>query len=162
MFEFENGVTPLNDTNLNKMQKELIEDNLNSESVLTALSANQGRILNEIIQTIEGIVVYESTDGTNGNITLTQSATNAKFAEIFYKDNVNIYGSVKVENPNLKEVVLSLGVTNSNTNGFWTKTSHVKFSDTNLSVLYYVEGDVIAGTVTKVNRIYITKVILYF
>ena len=58
-----------------------VKDNLTSESTSDALSANQGRILNE---KIEGVMLYENTAGSDGNITLNRYLYNFKRLKVEY------------------------------------------------------------------------------
>lgn len=83
------GQPAINDTNLNKMQ-----DNIE--------------------KALEGVVLYENTSGSTGDITLSESAANFKYLEIFYKrySTAGEYGmpskSEKVYNPNGKYTVLNM------------------------------------------------------
>lgn len=84
-----NGQPAINDTNLNKMQ-----DNIE--------------------KAIEGVVLYENASGSTGDITLSESAANFKYLEIFYKrySTAGEYGtpckSEKVNNPNGKYAILNM------------------------------------------------------
>ena len=51
-------------------------------------------------------VLYNNTSGTTGTVTLSSSAANFKYLEIFYNCSVGGYGSVKVYSPNGKSVCL--------------------------------------------------------
>lgn len=63
MVNFENGVTPINDTNLNKMQTDL----------------------QQAITDLKGTVLYEDSTGTTEDIILNDLYTNYKEIEIIYK-----------------------------------------------------------------------------
>ena len=78
MVNFENGVTPINDTNLNKMQADL-----------------------------QGTVLYENSAGSIEEITLNDSVAKYDRVKIFYYYD-NIYGSTEVDNPNEKTVSLNV------------------------------------------------------
>lgn len=83
------GQPAINDTNLNKMQ-----DNIE--------------------KALEGVVLYENASGSTGDITLSESAANFKYLEIFYKrySTAGEYGtpckSEKVNNPNGKYAILNM------------------------------------------------------
>ena len=83
------GQPAINDTNLNKMQ-----DNIE--------------------KALEGVVLYENASGSTGDITLSETAANFKYLEIFYKrySTAGEYGtpckSEKVNNPNGKYTVLNM------------------------------------------------------
>lgn len=86
MVNFENGVTPINDTNLNKMQ--------------TALQ--------KAITDLKGTVLYEDSTGTTSDITLSETAANFKKLEVQYNYS-GICSSNTIENPNGKKMSLSVG-----------------------------------------------------
>lgn len=83
------GQPAINDTNLNKMQ-----DNIE--------------------KALEGVVLYENASGSTGDITLSETAANFKYLEIFYKrySTAGEYGtpckSEKVNNPNGKYAILNM------------------------------------------------------
>lgn len=91
MVNFENGVTPINDTNLNKAQTDLQEQ----------------------IDTLNYVELYYNASGTTGNITLSETSENFNMLEIFYSKG-NAHQSVKVYKPNGKTVSLILGYINNN------------------------------------------------
>ena len=101
--------------------KTTVTNSLTSTSQTNALSANQGKILNDKITDLTPVVLYENSSGSNGTITLSQSASNFKIIEIFYHKNDsytinNIYDSTKVYSPNGKQAQLLLAYTTSYTN----------------------------------------------
>ena len=79
---------------------------LDSTSTTDALSANQGKVLND---KINGTTLYDNSTGSNGAITLSDSASNYNFIEIYFFSADNDYSSVKVYNPNNKRVALTTG-----------------------------------------------------
>ena len=103
-------------------------------------------------------------NGINDDFAMKYSCENAKYAEIYYKDTATPanYGYTKVYNPNNKYICLSISKTNSSKNNIWIKTSTINFTDRVCWVKYFAEGDFINSTVTYINSIYVTKVILYF
>ena len=81
---FVNGTTPaVNATNLNQMQT-------NIENAINALIP---------------VVLYNNTSGTTGSVTLSETAANFSYLEIFFGDSSGNYpglSSVKIYNPNGK------------------------------------------------------------
>ena len=70
------------------------------------MKAFQANIKNEF-ERIEPVILYESENGSTGNITLGESVENFEYIEIFYKDISsvrNAVDSVKIENANGKYV----------------------------------------------------------
>lgn len=84
--------------------KNIVENNLTSTSTVNALSAYQGKVLNDRVAVTN---LYNNTSGTNGTITLSQSAANFTKIKIYYKDINDSYGSVEVYAPNGKNVELN-------------------------------------------------------
>lgn len=88
---FVNGTTPaVNATNLNQMQT-------NIENAINALNP---------------VVLYNNTNGATGTVTLSETAANFQYLEILYSKG-GIYQSVKVYSPNNKKVSLLVGYLNS-------------------------------------------------
>lgn len=88
---FVNGTTPaVNATNLNQMQT-------NIENTINALNP---------------VVLYNNTNGATGTVTLSETAANFQYLEILYSKG-GIYQSVKVYSPNNKKVSLLVGYLNS-------------------------------------------------
>lgn len=125
---------------------------------------SNGYILKKFGDDLVPIVAYENENGINDDFAMKYSCENAKYAEIYYKDNSTPanYGYTKVYNPNNKYICLSISKTNSSKNNIWIKTSTINFTDMVCWVKYSAESDFINSTVTSMNSIYITKVILYF
>ena len=110
-----------------------------------------------------GVVLYSNDSSSSANITLSSSANNFKFLEIYYKDNDGVFNSVKVYNPNGKTVFLSIqypyqnGVT-------YIKSCQVSISGTSITPQNYSSMTIRSGnapTIANDNYIYITKVIGY-
>ena len=91
-----------------------VEDSLTSTSATDALSAKQGKTLNDKFSSyytkteIDGktTVLYNNTTGDAGTITLSDSAANYTYIEIFYRDYDSVYNYTKVYSPNGKTVSL--------------------------------------------------------
>lgn len=125
---------------------------------------SNGYILKKFGDDLVPIVAYEDENGINDDFAMKYSCENAKYAEIYYKDTATPanYGYTKVYNPNNKYICLSISKTNSSKNNIWIKTSTINFTDRVCWVKYFAESDFINSTVTYINSIYVTKVILYF
>lgn len=110
-------------------------------------------------------ILYESTNGSNGNITLNDSVTNYKYIEILYRNNDSVFNSVKIETPNGKVVSLSAltvtgGVIYAKTKAVAINNNTISTKWTNGHVEYRIDGAGCTHLGTN-NYIYITKVIGY-
>lgn len=104
--------------------------------------------------------LYENADGTTGTVTLSQSAANFAYLEIFYRDSDNHYNSVKIASPNGKEAWLSGGYIESNASGN-VKYKTVAVSGTSITSKSYIQAAFNGGNIVNNNYIYITKVVGY-
>lgn len=111
---------------------------------------------------LSGVVLCTNTQQT-ANVTLSSSASNFKFLEIYYKDNDDVVSSVKVDDPNGKTAFLSIqypyqnGVT-------YIKSCQVTISGTSITPVNYSSMTIRDGqspSIANSNYIYITKVIGY-
>lgn len=75
-----------------------VVDNLESTSATDALSANQGKILNEVVTTIKGNFAYLSTDITADKNQNKQGFTYIKLPEGFTLDNTIVIGAMWADN----------------------------------------------------------------
>ena len=84
-------------------------------------------------------VLYESTQGTSENITLNDSSANYKEIEIFYynANYQNIYSSVKVPDPNGKQVELKTIYPRIDNSRMYVLSTYYSISDKTLT---YVSG----------------------
>lgn len=82
------------------LSTENIIDDLNSDSVVDALSANQGREIAKKIQTINGLFdkyssvekateIYYNSSGTTGTVSLDEAISSFDFLDIYYKKSGN-------------------------------------------------------------------------
>ena len=131
-----------------------VVDNLNSTSITDALSANQGKILNE---KIIGTILYEDSTGTLGNVTLSDAAENYNTIEIFYKTSRRSE-SVKVADFTNKEICLSFTIIASNAAIYLTK--EVTIAGTTIT-RNYENQYIVNAEITQTDTIYIYKVIGY-
>lgn len=123
------------------------------------------KIHNEIEAKITETVLYENQTGTTEDITLTESAENFSYIEIFYKSSYNQCSSVKVYSPNNKHLLLS-SFNVFQTDGTVVGQSRVvTISETNISTSG--EGKLFGewwswdNSIKSINRIYITRVVGY-
>lgn len=113
-----------------------------------------------------GVVLFENLSGANGNITLSDSAANYEYFEIFYKTNDNDYSSVKVYQPNGKYVCLHGIRTYSVTPRVYGKTRTINISGNTITTLanteaQYTINNSATGNVAVQSMIYIIRVIGY-
>lgn len=111
--------------------KNMVENVLTSTSTINALSAAQGKALND---KINGTILYNNSSGTNGTVTLSETSDNFAYLEIFYQEaaNSNTYNSVKVYSPNGKRVSLtSRRLGDSKTNVF---DENINISGTSITI----------------------------
>ena len=113
---------------------------------------------------IEPTSLYDNSSGTNGTVTLSESAENFSYLEIFYvtKSNENSYGSVKIFEPNGKIANLSRQYDKDKTYGVYLYAKDAQISGTTITVIsagwQYIGSD---GYIGSTDYIYITKVLGY-
>jgi len=111
------------------------------------------------------VTLYSNASGDNGNITLSETAGNFTFLDIFYKSNDDVYQSVRVYEPNNKKVSLQmLRPTATSVSPFYMKSREISISNTSITSGFYVEVYMNTNgefTILANNYIYITKVIGY-
>lgn len=110
-------------------------------------------------------VLYANDTGSNGNITLSDSAANYEYFEILYKTNDDLDYSVKVYAPNGKRVGLFGIWPNYATPVMYLKGKVMQIVDNTIIIPnnnWYVEAGVKSSiTIGNNNYIYITRVIGY-
>ena len=99
--------------------------------------------------------LYNNTSGSNGTITLSQTAANFTYLEITYRDQDNHRNSVRVYDPNGKTAWLSGGYINGNSTNL--KCATVGINGTSITKSGYVEYYVGGGS-NNYNYIYILRV----
>ena len=121
--------------------------------------------LNSKINDLQGKILYENTSGTTGTVTLSDSSSNYKYLEIFYRSNDDLYGSIKVSNPNGKNIVIVSAIPHNNSNNCYLKSTSLNINSNKITVNSYSEvalksnGELTVDT--DKNCIYITKVLGY-
>lgn len=122
---------------------------------------------NWITTTLPQTILYENSSGSNGTITLSESAAKYSYLEIFFTDNKKVIcNSIKVDSPNGKTTSLFLA-------GGWINGSTTTTDIRTRAVLISENSIATSGTTTflsltsnisihnTTNYIYITKVIGY-
>lgn len=113
-------------------------------------------------------ILFESSDGISGDITLTDNITNYSYLEIYYKQNDGTYGYTKCVAHNNTHIDLTVNhITNNGyANSFSSRTINLyNNAITTLNTNRYISGNItsdnnLSGT-TATNNIYITKVVGY-
>ncbi len=118
-----------------------------------------------------GAVIYYNSSGSNGTITLSNSANNFNMLEIYFRTNegTNWVQSCKVYNPNGKYVLLSAILSDSESSGgyIWVKGRTVYINGTSISTSSshaaegWFNGNNACGYNSSKNFIYITQVVGY-
>lgn len=120
---------------------------------------------NELIN-LQAVELYNNSQGSNGNITLSDSVINYSYIEIFFRNNDDLYSSNKFENINTKELCLISTAIDISTTTPRIKTSSYSVNDNIISFIGTADWNLKAnaGTVSgdvSNNIIYITKIIGY-
>lgn len=129
--------------------KTVVNNTLTSTSTEEALSAGQGKALNDKILELKDVVLYENNAVATGTVTLSETAANFNYLEIFYKDTNgnNEHASVKVFKPNGKNVSLNiLSQSKYNVNSLRYATKTVKIEGTTISNLSSIVGYIEDGS----------------
>ena len=101
--------------------------------------------------------LYSNSTGTTGTVTLSDSAANYAYLEIFYRTNDDYYGSVKVYSPNGKKAMLNGAYWASGSGSF--KGAVKNISGTSITTTSY--GEMSTSGYIHNNYIYITRVVGY-
>lgn len=68
-------------------------------------STSEFNVLTEAINSISKTVLYNNSNGSQGTITLSDVVNNYSYIEIFYRQDSIQYSSVKIDNPNEKNII---------------------------------------------------------
>lgn len=113
---------------------------------------------------LEGEVLYENSSGTAGTVTLSESSYLYKYLEIFFKNNDDMVSSIRVDNPNGKDVLLVSTTPNYDGNTYLKSTmysiSGTKMTPEQFSQVTFF-ADKTLSVNTSENRISIVKVLGY-
>lgn len=149
----------------------VVVDNLSSTSTTNALSANQGKVLNDTmtsqgnrinaLENKSAHVLYTNESGSRDTITLSDDVSNYSYIKIYYRNDINVINSQEFINCNNKDISLFMAVNRSDSKNSWLQISKRHVSGNKITVLFSTEikitisGDVSVGTG---NYIFITKV----
>ena len=105
-------------------------------------------------------VLYNDSTGTTGDVTLSETAANYSYIEIFYRSTTdNIRGSVKIFSPQQKYANMNICQVDSSGH-FYIKTKTVYINGTSITQYGYAGYvDATTGTYTAENGFYIFRVI---
>lgn len=138
-----------------------VVDNLTSTSTTDALSAKQGKVLND---KINGTVLYENINGSRDEITLNDSVENYSIIKIFYSNKTD-YSSTEMYDANNKEICLMLSFSIEGLNIARTIYRNIKITKTQLKTTTqgYLSMITTGGVDSNIsaNDIYIHKIIGY-
>ncbi len=129
--------------------------NAYSESEINAYSTDY---INNNFQT-QRTLLYENTSGSNSNITLSESAANFTYIDIFYRNQDNYHGFVRVYSPNGKAALLP-GISSYGAETYFSN-KNVRIQGTSINNVYhsgfYIQNNAVGGS-SNSNDIYITRV----
>lgn len=138
----------------------------NLPSKETPISAeNLNQMQDDIEESIEGTVLYESQEGTISDISLNESSANFKYLEIFFFDDHSLCKSEKIFNPNGKRASLSTFNVYAKSGTVFANSRIIKISGTSIS--NDTEGDGYGqwiswnNTINATNNIKIYKIVGY-
>ena len=148
---------------LNQDYKDFIDINESLETTAQTIP----KAINEVKNNINyGAILYENDSGTNGNVSLSDSAANYDYIEIYYRTNDNDYAYEKVYQPDGKYVCLFGTRANTSVPRVYGKTKTVYISGN--SITNYANGNAqytinnnANGQVAENNMVYIVRVIGY-
>ena len=114
---------------------------------------------------MSGKVIYEDSSGETGTVALDGNASGYEYIEIFYKNNDNMYGSIKVENPTNGRKFVIVSTTPDYDDNTYLKSTSYNISGNKLTPEQYSQITLNSNKTfsrnTSENRISITKVIGY-
>lgn len=125
----------VNDTDLNQI-KEVVNENDGKVGDLSDLNTSEKSNVVEAINSNLPTVLYENSDGSTGNITLSDSIDNYSAIEIFYKsDGDGNFSSTKILNPFTRAALITMIINLSgNYRGVFLRMSQVALSGNQLTV----------------------------
>src|SRR5574344_1437910 len=109
-----------------------------------------------------GTTLYDNSTGSTGTITLSDSASNYNYIELYYYKS-STYGYSRIKNPNNKNITLNLDNW-FDSNSLQSLYKKILISNTSISVVYAGYINIINGSVSEQgnsNDILITNVIGY-
>ena len=148
-----------------------IIDNLESTDTTSALSAKQGKVLNDTmtsqgnrINALEdksAHVLYTNESGSRNDITLSDDVSNYSYIKIYYRNDINIINSQEFINCNDKDISLFMAANRPESQASWLQISRRHVSGNKITVVYSTEIKITNAGVVSVgtgNYIFITKI----
>ena len=146
-----------------------VVDNLTSTYTTRPLSAKQGKVLNEAINDLKPVVLYNNPSGSNSTIELSDSVTNYSFIEIYYHSNDDYEGYKKLIAQNGNTVLYEFQPQTNNEDALYLKLRVITINGNTISTRqgstgYYIKEVFFSTNGYQQyanNYIYITKVLGY-
>lgn len=126
--------TPINASNLNKIEQGIYDNSVNIGNLTdleTTEKSNLVGAINEVSDLIS-VSLYDDIDGTTGTVTLSDSAANYSYIEIYFyviEGGGRIHKSVKVSNPNTSYALLDMTDFNNNALVFNTNLVYINATE---------------------------------
>lgn len=117
-----------------------------------------------ILKKILGTELYNNSTGSKTAITLSESAANFTYIEIYYRNNDNYYNSTKIYQPNGKIAYLDSDYPYTTGEGYsYAKKTSVQIQGTSITPINYTEMTIMpnGANIENKNNIYITRVVGY-
>lgn len=133
--------TPISTGNLNKIENGIYDNSLKADQVgdLTELDTTEKSTLvgainevNDEVNDLISVSLYNDIDGTAGTVTLNDSAANYSYIEIYFyviEGGGRTHKSVKVSNPNSSYVLLDMTDFNNNALVFNTNLVYINATE---------------------------------
>ena len=111
-----------------------VVNSLDSDSTTDSLSAAQGKILNDMLTPVS---LYDNASGTQGTITLSDSASNYQFLIINFRRDTG-YFSARVDNPNGRQITVpTTFYQEGNPNNMYVYSSKLGFNNNTVTYIYH-------------------------
>lgn len=116
----------------------------------------------ELYPKIAEKILYNNEKGSTGNITISEDSANFKYIEIFFNSNTNLEKSLKIYNPNGKNIMLNIIDDNGFNDGkMWLKFSKYVISNKSINFLSGCWRCLNDGVHGNENTFFIKRVIGY-
>lgn len=155
--------TPITADRLNHMENGIYDANTIQVQDSYSESTTNPYSCNYINQVNTGIVLYDNSDGTAGNVLLSDSSANYNYIEIFYAKGEGSYNNCKIFSPNGKMITLSCA-SNYNSTSLQELWKHITISGNTITSDYGLARNSSTsgiGNPVQENSVKIYKVIGY-
>lgn len=146
-----------NPVNVKEKLDNLVVDNLDGEETDQAPSV---RAVLEALEKLKPVVLYESSSGTGGNITLSDTYTNYSKLEITAKSNGTVWQTFKIPTTQAKFRISIVDNNGSGTNA-WIKTAFYELNGTTITCTDYFWKNINGNNYGAENTITIYEVLGY-